>query len=42
MRLLTPSTTCEIEVPPHRPILWVATNAGWQGVLYPTALTAAH
>jgi len=31
-----------LELDVNRPILWVATNAGWQGVLYPTALTVGQ
>ena len=29
-----------LELDGNRPILWISTNAGWQGVLYPTALPA--
>ncbi len=29
-----------LELDANRPILWLSTNAGWQGVLYPTALPA--
>ncbi len=31
-----------LELDANRPILWVATNAGWQGILYSTALTAGQ
>jgi hypothetical protein len=31
-----------LELDAGRPALWVATNAGWQGVLHPTALTAGQ
>jgi hypothetical protein len=31
-----------LELDANRPILWISTNAGWQGVLHPTALTAGQ
>ena len=31
-----------LELDAGRPILWLSTNVGWQGVLYPTALTAGQ
>lgn len=31
-----------LELDAGRPILWLSTNVGWQGVLYPTALAAGQ
>lgn len=31
-----------LELDANRPILWISTNAGWQGVLHPTALAAGQ